>query len=700
MAKRNSRLEKERLEAALEELCGDQPEESAAMDSNIAGLTSLSEKVDDPEPSGLRAPCVTGVLTAQELAALADEDDEVDVADKVVIDNRNHGVIDQVDAKLVTELNKKLSEEAAHASEKPSAGFSSDLSAALERKLGGQESVEAQSHGTIDAINNDLIAAVERKLGHATTSGELEKDDVINVSGLRAPQSTVKLSAEALASLDDEDDEVEDRNRTNPVPETHGTIDNINDKLVLELQRKLASAGEENEETCEAAECAEPEPVGFRAPQNTVMLTADMINALDDDEEDAPNHGAIDGIDSKLVSELQQRLEADADDPVVDSAPVRGCRAPQPTMKLSQDMLQGLDVDEEEETTVAPPPTTTNALAQAAAKVAAVQDAAEKRSSGLFDPTFAAELHHQLAAKSEDHSGLHAPQPTQLITADMLADLDDEQETTGNMLNDAVAALQELPGREVSDASLPSFQGQRQHDTKQKPKGSQRPKASVSFRNSNELDMEFAANLAKRLSQGMSEMQESEGDGVVPVGTRAPPGTTTLSDSALAEVFGGDEEEADHKFDRGRIAPQCTQVLSNELLAEVESDDDGANLVTLEGPEVVMSGMKAPQCTAVFSIDQLAQLDEDNEQQPQKQVDTILNGAPATVESDFAAKVIQNMRDLPNCNSKPLSSSCKLRLAWLSDDEVRKENDALRREIATLRAQIDMHRKEACFARK
>jgi len=698
MALRSSRLEKERLEKALEELCDDKLDEvrvddnmmihghekTAGVDPNFAGLLhdKLSQKVDDPQPSGLRAPCVTGVLTAQELAAL--DDDEVDDGEK-----------------------------AAHANEKPSGGFSSDLSAALERKLGGQatdaankggfessltaalekqfdtlgELVDSKSHGTIDAINHDLIAAVERKFGHQRTNGDLEQDDVTNVSGLRAPQCTVMLSAEALSSLNAEDDEEEDT--TKPALATHGAIDNIDDKLVLELQRKLASAGEENEETCEAAEFAEPEPVGFRAPQNTMKLTSDMIDALDDEDE-PHSHGAIDGIDSKLVAELQKRLEADSDDPAVDSTPVRGCRAPQPTMKLSKDMLLGMDLEDDiEEVTMAPPPTMTNALKEVSAKLAPSQETVGKKASGKFDPSFAAELHHQLQEKKEDRGGLRAPEPTQQISADLLADLDDEEETTGNMLNDAVAALQALPAREASESSILT-QGQLGED-----KSSKQVKKSISFRNSCGTDKGFAANLAQKLGQGMPEISGFE-DGSLPVGTRAPPGTTTLTDSALEEVWNtrgnGDDVETDHKFEGGRIAPQSTQVLSAEMLAEVDEcsdDDDDRN-------PVMESGMKAPQCTAVFSIEQLAELEEDDE----KQADTLLNVAPCTAETEFAAKVMQNMRDLPEGNSKPLSSSCKLRLAWLSDDEVKKENDVLRREIVSLRAQIEMHRKEPCFARK
>lgn len=705
MARRSSRLEKDRLEAALEELCDDQPDEAvrvvgkmihghekaAGVDPNFAGLLhdKLAEKVDGPEPSGLRAPCVTGVLSAEELAAL-DDDDEADDSAKVVIDTKSHGVIDQVDSKLVTELNKKLCEEAAHTHEKPSEGFSADLSAALEKKLGGQDKVEPSSHGTIDAINNDLIAAVERKLGHQTTSGDLEQDETVNVSGLRAPQCTQKLSAEMIAALDDEDDE-----ETKPECATHGAIDNINDSLVLELQRKLANAGEETEESCTAAELSAPEPVGFRAPHNTMKLDPDMIKALDDDEDELHHsHGAIDGIDSKLVAELQQKLENDPDDEDhVDTKPLRGCRAPQPTQKLTQDMLAGLALDDDdvEELTVAPPPTMTGAsITEAAAKLAQSQETDGKRLSGQFDPSFAAELHHKLADKKEDHGGLRAPEPTKLLSSDMLANLDDEEEEqTGHVLNDACEALQALPARSISDSSL-SVQGQQSEDLAARPK---KPKRTISFRNSCGTDQEFAANLAKKLGEGMPNISETD-DGIVQSGTRAPHTTTNLTDATLDEVWNGDEEEVERKFEGGRIAPQCTQVLSAELLAEVDDDDDTDPVMVME------SGMKAPQCTAVLSIDQLAGLDEDNEQQPQQQPEPLTNVAPSTAETDFAAKVIQNMRDLPNGNAKPVSSSCKLRLAWLSDDEVQKENDSLRREIASLRAQIEMHRKEACLARK
>jgi hypothetical protein len=235
----------------------------------------------------------------------------------------------------------------------------------------------------------------------------------------------------------------------------------------------------------------------------------------------------------------------------------------------------------------------------------------------------------------------------------MLADLDDE-EGTGSILNNAVSALEALPTSETAPA------GQQSEDP-----GKAKPKRGVSFGNSGSSE-DFAAKLTNKLNQNLPNISE------------ASPGTT-LPDTLLP----GDEEETDQRFKGGRIAPASTQVLSSDMLADMEDDD-----------EVLESGRRAPQSTAVISRDQLEQLDGENEPQQQRQV------APSTAESEFAAKVIQNMRDVPDGSAKPASSSCKLRLAWLSDDEVRKENDALRREIASLRAQIEMHRKEACFSRK
>merc|ERR1712023_542691 len=116
------------------------------IDANFAGKLheKLAQQADNTidEPSGMRAPACTMMLSAQDLAALDDEDEE----EKVVLDTHNHGVIDQVDAKLVTELNKKLCDEASDQRDGGRAGskdrtggdFSQDLSSALQQKLGGQ----------------------------------------------------------------------------------------------------------------------------------------------------------------------------------------------------------------------------------------------------------------------------------------------------------------------------------------------------------------------------------------------------------------------------------------------------------------------------------------------------------------------------------------------------------------------------------
>jgi hypothetical protein len=273
----------------------------------------------------------------------------------------------------------------------------------------------------------------------------------------------------------------------------------------------------------------------------------------------------------------------------------------------------------------------------------------------------------------------------------MLANLDDEEDVPGDVLQNAVAALQAEENtfsRQDSVQSIQTSSGQQSEDGSKK-----KPKRTISFRNSNGMDKEFAASLAKKLGQGMPSVCEDELAAVV-VGTKAPHTTTTLTDNLLDEVWKDDEDVADNKFDGGRIAPQPTQVLSADTLGELENDDveDDTNLV-------MKSGMKAPQCTAVLTMDQLDQLDDDSEQ-PQPQQSAERQIPPSTAESDFAAKVIQNMQDLPSGNTKPVNSSIKLRLAWLSDDDVRKENDSLRREIASLRSQIEMHRKEASFGRK
>merc|ERR1719498_1919089 len=102
------------------------------------------------------------------------------------------------------------------------------------------------------------------------------------------------------------------------VAKAHGAISDVDNGLVAELQKKLG-----NQEI--------PAP-------------------------DTRNHGNIDSIDANLVSTLQQKLEGDlaapaaaADDESRVEVSERGCRAPQPTMKLTEDMLAGIELDDEDE---------------------------------------------------------------------------------------------------------------------------------------------------------------------------------------------------------------------------------------------------------------------------------------------------------------------------------------------------------------
>jgi hypothetical protein len=749
-----SRLHKSALDAALEEVYKDQQDEASTKDSakmvhgheHTAGVDpNLAAKLHDklaekaaPEPSGMRAPCTTQVLKLEDLAAADDDDDEV------IIDRSNHGKIDQVDSKLVTELNKKLCDEAAHESVK-SNGFAGDLSAALDKRFGGQAAkegdsgvdtallaalgkleeptVEPKNHGTIDTINTDLVMTLQRKLGANVEPEETDPlspkevgvvddtfedvavmDESQNCAGLRAPQATVQLSAEALAGLMDDDDE--DCAGEKIACENHGAIDRIDDHLVLDLQRKLAGAAEGTAEAIQAAEGAEEEPVGMRAPQNTVMLSAGMLNMLDDEDDDIA-HAPVDPQHPSLVAELQQKLEADADDPE-DSMPQQGCRAPQATQQLTADMLAGLD-DEDIEDVAQPVGAGVSVLEAAAA--ALNQDALNKeadydrRRSGEFDPSFAAQLHHQLADQSEEHGGLRAPESTRLITADMLAGLDDEDvEERKDPLADQLAAKLQDASQYASNVSQASQYASNasQSDTTSMKKNIKKSK-SISFHQGEQPQDPFAQALANRLKD--EEVPESTPEkspaarAVEETSTQAPPSSAALVDDILAWDSDGNDETEDNKFEGGRRAPQTTQVITADQLAQLDDetfpdDDDDAN-------PVIQSGMKAPQCTAVLTLEQLASFDDDVAEITAPPPTAIAAAAPPNgLDSAFSAKVIQNMRDVPNGDGKPMASSCKLRLAWLSDDEIRKENDQLRREVDSLRSQIEVHRKEAALARK
>jgi hypothetical protein len=626
---KSARLDKSALEKALEEVCEDQQDQSkestmminahentAGVDPNFAGKLhdKLAETAGDPEPSGLRAPCTTAFLSAQDLAQLDDEEaDDVNV----VIDTKSHGKIDQIDSKLVTELTSKLIDEASHPNEKQS------FAAALGNKLSDLEIVDGAQY----------VAA------------------------------------------------------------THGAIDKIDDKLVLELQRKLGNFDEPTEpgEAAQVDASAVQQEVGFRAPQNTMKISADMLNALDDDDEHAP----VDASHPNLMAQLQQRLEADAEEPE-DDVPKRGCRAPKPTVKLSEDLLRNLeeddDVDIVTDDAIAVAPEAAAAVCLAQAKVAEANQEAvgdtSKDEGGVFDATFAAALHHKLADQSEEHNGLRAPEPTKLISADMLAGIDDDDDeivdsSGGDILAKQVAA--KLASETSAEEQVTPSNAKTLHK-----------KRSVNFRNSGAADADFATSLSKKLQDANPEETPTATADIEPdtpqAGTKAPPGTKVLSDAMLAGVW--DEDAEDERFEAGRRAPQTTQVLTANQLKQLDDDDDGTVQRSLsEAPETFAdgddvetpafaSGRRAPQCTAVLTSDQLAMLDEDED---------LMAPPPNAMEKVFAAKVIQNMQEAPS-NGKPATSSCKLRLAWLSNEEIQKENDQLRQEIASLRAQVNMHK--------
>mmetsp|Transcript_64209 Transcript_64209/g.101827 ORF Transcript_64209/g.101827 Transcript_64209/m.101827 type:complete len:265 (-) Transcript_64209:32-826(-) len=263
------------------------------MDACINGIDQamLSQGEQTPQASGLRAPCVTTLLTAQDLAQVSEgEEDGVGV----LVEPRTHGFIDEVDSKLVTDLQKKLRFQQSSVG----SDFQTHLSAALDRQLAEQ----AQFRESLDAPQTELSGTYS---------------DTCYESGLRAPRNTAKLSPEILASLDDD------------VPDSsvsHGQIDQINDAFVTQLHRKL-----ENQSSSHTL----GDRSGLHAPQNTEKLTADMMRLIDDVDDNS-----IGEIDLHLVTELQRRLDGGEDESAM---PMSGCIAPQSTMKLNDSMLQDLD---------------------------------------------------------------------------------------------------------------------------------------------------------------------------------------------------------------------------------------------------------------------------------------------------------------------------------------------------------------------
>lgn len=668
------------------------------VDPNFAGKLhdKLAETADNPidEPSGLRAPASTRMLTAKELASLDDEDDD----EEKVLDHHDHGVIDHVDAKLVTELNKKLCDEVAHphlpsALDKPgasepsasgrhdearaSADFSVDLSAALQKKLAG---------------NDDFTAAVERRFSAITHPENGEAKEVSN-SGLRAPQCTVKLSAQALVGLDD-DDEVVDSALI--VAQTHGAIENVDKSLVAELQKKLSGGGQESRSSSKGRSASknkseEEDHSGFRAPANTVKLTTAMLPPDDDDDEipdgptiDCKSHGNIDSIDANFVSALQQRLEDNEEEEESPQIVERGCRAPQPTVKLSEDMLANLDEEELREDADDP-------LSVPCAAAAALNKFADPSSPPA---TFSRDQNDEEVA--DISGGLRAPQPTKLITADMLVGLDDEDDI--EMVQDPVAAGMAMQGATAEAAFSVGSQS-----------NAAKPKKGVGFSGGN-FDASFADSLQRKLG-GEAGKEE------------------------VPEVFSDDEERAT-KYSSGLKAPATTVQITADQLAQLDDDDDpptmesmlqsaamgldatldpslqdgikliksqaGAGQPPLQG--AIPSGPNAEQM-ATLTAAAAALQDVTPPNHAPEQEGLLSPQAALTMDSMSVTKVIQTARGLPEGTDVwgppgPLTSSCKLRLAWLSKDEVRKENEQLRKEISSLRAEINMHRKETALAMK
>jgi len=774
---KKGRLDASSLEAALNDAFNDEEtveihghEKAAGVDPNFAGklhdklegeIHDHPERASEAEPTGLRAPACTQVLSAKDLAALDSEDED---EEKVVVDSVNHGFIDSIDSKLVTELNKKLSDEIAHerdgdkppasadgpkalgtrgcprgftsnldaalgklvvednqdapaASSKPGprgaprgftrnlneameklaaeeeeeekkdapaasrslglrgapGGFTTNLNAAME-KLAAKEVDEEKMVAPSDPFSSDLSAALNKKLVRVDNEGsvdELDRRFDINSdksaeaeeavrSGMRAPKPTVKLCSDVLAKLDAEDEVLDSAMM---VAKEQGAIKDIDKSLVDALNARLGTDVDEDNDTKRS---------GLRAPMSTVKLDASMLPP-DSDEDEPHGHWNIDMIDGNFVAQLQQKLEAkdhtgaDQDEPIEQVG--RGCRAPQVTVKLDAEMLAALDDDDDDIPVVEDNPL--SVVGAAAAALSKVANAPEDIPNDTMDWG----VNHDADITQESTGGLRAPCVTQLISADMLAELDDDDD------DDDPMAGGPLPKTVESKNFAASFADSLQ-DKLAKGTGKDRRSVGLSEGNPDEA-----------ITPDAMDDQEP----IVTSGLKAPCVTCNLTADQLAQLDSDDDVDDDAPERSRRIsddsaversgvrAPACTQVISAEMLAGIDDDVEDAVIQCGEGP----------------SAEQLATLNA---------ASAALGTGPApvgeaptalTMNSGYGSKVIQSMQGSgPWGQAKPPSSSCKLRLAWLSKEEVSKENDQLRKEINSLRVEIEMHRKEATLARK
>jgi len=568
MATKAGRLDQKSLEDALETAFNDQQEDglektrAAGVDPSF--MAQLQDKLagQDGEAmvaeaeGGLKAPACTRMLTAKELAELEAEDEE---EAKVTVQATSQGeFLDKVDSKLVTELNKKLSDEAAQGQKKIFPGF---------------DDIDTNNDGVID--RKEFEAALQGSRQQATGSsgpdGNLQAD--LSAALLKHADTFTKEEAMDPALM---------------VAQSRGFIQNVDTNLVAELQRKLGGEG--------IGRIESPD----RYPDNTKTLDKNML----------PADGNIDGIDARLVTELQQKLSNVEDGGEMQN----GCRAPQPTMKLNKEMLDGLN-DE---------------------------PYGEEKDSG---------------------AGLRAPQPTALITADMLAALEDEDDI--DIAPDPVASA--------------AATGQ-----------------------TNSFDPNFANSLQQKLqsegvglpSVAMGKVSDEKSSGL-----KAPATTQKLSVDQLANL--GDEDEDVPLIDNqmnGMRLPQTADALPAAMPAGMPAGLPIGNLSEMTSSAGPNAEQLATLTAAAAALQEVA---------PYMPAAGSFPALSALTVRDMGniGKVMASVRDMPETTDmwgqpRPLTSSCKLRLAWLSKDEVRKENEQLRKEISSLRAEIEMHRKEATFAMK
>merc|ERR1719247_247640 len=130
---------------------------------------------------------------------------------------------------------------------RPPRGFTSNLNAALD-KLSAAEDEQTKAVSS-DPFASDLSARLA-KAGEGNTDDSFNDDrrdsgaEASQASGLKAPKPTVKLSVDALASLDDDDDVMDS---AMAVAQSQGAITYVDKSLVDALNARLGGDEEKDD---------------------------------------------------------------------------------------------------------------------------------------------------------------------------------------------------------------------------------------------------------------------------------------------------------------------------------------------------------------------------------------------------------------------------------------------------------------------